>query len=233
MYTAEYDGINSFLVGAARMLLEFGIERNTRGYKCWELPEPIMIKIRNPLSRWITLPCRKWNILLPYAESLWLAGGRNDLYFIKHYLSKMEEYSDNGKYLRGGYGPRLRAYNGNPNDYEMPKLHTNKDNGFKELDQFRYVINSFEQDPYTRQAIITIGDPPKDCFNSTNDELKKTKDRPCTRSLQFIRNPQNNKLNMTVYMRSNDLIWGGKCCKYIQLHLYARILFANAWLRSW
>ena len=208
MYTAEYDGINSFLVGAARMLLEFGIERNTRGYKCWELPEPIMIKIRNPLSRWITLPCRKWNILLPYAESLWLAGGRNDLYFIKHYLSKMEEYSDNGKYLRGGYGPRLRAYNGNPNDYEMPKLHTNKDNGFKELDQFRYVINSFEQDPYTRQAIITMGDPPKDCFNSTNDELKKTKDRPCTRSLQFIRNPQNNKLNMTVYMRSNDLIWG-------------------------
>lgn len=99
MYTAEYDGINSFLVGAARMLLEFGIERNTRGYKCWELPEPIMIKIRNPLSRWITLPCRKWNILLPYAESLWLAGGRNDLYFIKHYLSKMEEYSDNGKYV--------------------------------------------------------------------------------------------------------------------------------------
>lgn len=45
MYTAEYDGINSFLVGAARMLLEFGIERNTRGYKCWELPEPIMIKM--------------------------------------------------------------------------------------------------------------------------------------------------------------------------------------------
>ena len=45
MYTAEYDGINSFLVGAARMLLEFGIERNTRGYKCWELPEPIMIKL--------------------------------------------------------------------------------------------------------------------------------------------------------------------------------------------
>ena len=67
MYTAEYDGINSFLVGAARMLLEFGIERNTRGYKCWELTETIMIKIRNQLSRWITIPCRKRNIILHYA----------------------------------------------------------------------------------------------------------------------------------------------------------------------
>lgn len=207
MYTAEFNGINSFLVGMSKTLLKDGIERNTRGYKCWELPEPVMIKINNPLSRWVTIPDRKWNIFLPYAESLWLAAGRNDLNFIKYYLSKMENFSDDGEFLRGGYGPRLRFYNGNAVDYKKPSIKVDNGIEHQELDQFRYIINSFKKDLCTRQAIITIGDPPKDCFG-LNNELKQTKDLPCTRTLQFMKSSQGNKLNLTVYMRSNDFIWG-------------------------
>lgn len=47
----------------------------------------------------------------------------------------------------------------------------------REIDQFFYVIESFKRDPYTRQGIITIGDPPKDCFDIEN-KLKVTKDYP-------------------------------------------------------
>jgi len=205
MYTAEYNGINSFLIGMSQILLDEGVERNTRGHKCWELPEPVMIKIKNPLSRWVTIPDRKWNLFLPYAESLWLATGRNDLNFIKYYLSKMEDFSDDGEFLRGGYGPRLRFYNGNTVDYKKPSIE--KEIKYNQLDQFSYIIKSFEKDPYTRQAVITIGDPPKDCFSSDN-EIKQTKDIPCTRTLQFMKNSQGDKLNLTVYMRSNDFIWG-------------------------
>ena len=34
-----------------------------------------------------------------------------------------------------------------------------------EVDQFSFICKSFEKDKFTRQAIINIGDPPKDCFD--------------------------------------------------------------------
>jgi|AGTN01.2.fsa_nt_gi Thymidylate synthase len=207
MYTVEYEGINSLLVDMSKILLQDGVERSTRGHKCWELPEPIMIKIINPLSRWITLPVRKWNTFLPYAESLQLACGRNDLAFLEFYLPKMKDFSDDGCFLRGGYGPRLRFYNGNETDYEVSERGNNFSFMNKTIDQFLFIVEKFNQDPYTRQAIISIGDPVKDCFNTTN-QLKETKDFPCTRTLQFMRNVATNKLDLTVYLRSNDFIWG-------------------------
>jgi thymidylate synthase len=60
-------------------LLYYGVERQTRGRKCFELPYPVIIKINNPLSRSVTIPERGWNYVLPYIESLWLASGRNDV----------------------------------------------------------------------------------------------------------------------------------------------------------
>lgn len=209
MFTAEYEGINSFLVGASTLLLDKGVARKTRGYTCIELPAPFMFKISNPLARLITIPERKWNIFLAYAESLWLASGRNDLAMIGSYLSKMKDFSDDGFFLRGGYGPRLRKFNGNPVDYtrnnhEEPVLNEVR---FDEVDQFSYVIANFKKDINTRQAIISLGDPPKDCFNE-NGGLKETNDFPCTRLLHFMKHPSTNKLNLTVYMRSNDILWG-------------------------
>ena len=209
MYTAEYEGINSFLVGASALLLNEGVKRNTRGFNCKELPAPFMFRIKNPTARLVTIPERKWNPILPYAESLWLAIGRNDLELIGHYLQNMKKFSDDGFFIRGGYGPRLRNYNGinsdykirNPLDIDFSELDTSK------VDQFKYIDLNFQKDINTRQAIINIGDPPKDCFD-TDGCLKETKDFPCTRLLHFQKQPNTNKLNLTVYMRSNDFMWG-------------------------
>jgi thymidylate synthase len=71
MFTAEYEGINTFLVGAASLLLKKGVKRSIRGNICLELPAPFMFKITNPTARIVTIPERKWNPILPYAESLW------------------------------------------------------------------------------------------------------------------------------------------------------------------
>jgi thymidylate synthase len=229
MFTAEYEGINSFLVGASSLLLKHGVRRRTRGFDCWELPAPFMFKISNPTSRWITIPQRKWNSVLPYAESLWLASGRNDLEMIGSYFKKMREFSDDGSFIRGGYGPRLRRYNGNSLDYNVDDRFIRISDEFRigEVDQFSYVISSFKRDQNTRQAIINIGDPPKDCFD-TNGYLKETKDSPCTRLLHFMKHPTENKLNLTVYMRSNDILWGASAVNifnftFIQEYI-ARIL---------
>ncbi|TKG89249.1 thymidylate synthase [Puteibacter caeruleilacunae] len=209
MYTAEYEGINSFLVGASTLLLKEGVKRNTRGFNCRELPAPFMFRIKNPTARLVTIPERRWNPILPYAESLWLAIGRNDLEFIGHYLKKMKDFSDDGFFLRGGYGPRLRNYNGINNDYKIQNPFDIDFSGLNksEVDQFKYIDLNFQKDINTRQAIINIGDPPKDCFDADGC-LKKTKDFPCTRLLHFQKQPKTHKLNLTVYMRSNDLMWG-------------------------
>jgi len=229
MFTAEYEGINSFLVGASSLLLEKGVRRNTRGYSCWELPGPFMFKISNPTARIVTIPQRKWNPILPFAESLWLASGRNDLEFIGHYLKNMVNFSDDGVYLRGGYGPRLRKFNGISNDYNIKNSSETDFTKLKnsEIDQFGFVCQNFERDINTRQAIINIGDPPKDCFDESGC-LKETKDFPCTRLLHFIKHPTENKLNLTVYMRSNDLLWGASAVNIFNFtfmqEYFARIL---------
>lgn len=204
----EFDSINYFLIGMSKNLLSHSVERTTRGYKCYEIPNPITIKIKNPTQRFITIPQRKWNYTLPFVESLWLATGRNDMELVGHYVKKMYDFADDNKFMRAGYGPRLRFFNGISNDYQTGYLQEhNADVVGKptEVDQFEYVEASFKRDPYTRQAIIDIGDPAKDCFSSDH-VLKITKDFPCTRSLQFLRN--GNELDLIVHMRSNDFIWG-------------------------
>lgn len=64
------------------------------------------------------------------------------------------------------------------------------------FDQWEYVKDLIRKDPNTRQAVIHI----KDASNTP------TKDTPCTVYLQFFL--RNNKLNLSVHMRSND-IWMG------------------------
>lgn len=204
MYAETFAGINSFLIGASKLLVEEGVERRTRGSVCYELPEPAIFKITNPSAREITIPERKWFKALPYAESLWIASGRNDLAYIKHYLPRMTDFSDDGIYMRGGYGPRYRDYNGEREDYRIERINIRQRGT---VDQLKYVIECFKQDLETRRAIIGFGDPMKDCFDKECD-LKKSKDIPCTRELHFIKQSNNNKLDLIVRMRSNDLIWG-------------------------
>lgn len=203
MISVEFEGINSMMVGLSKLMIKDALPRNTRGEICKELPYPIIIKLRNPQARYVTISCRKWNVFLAYAESLLIASGRNDLEFIGRYLKKMKDFSDDGKYLRGGYGPRYRNYNSNTNDY---KIGETSNNNFERVDQLDFIIKKLSKDKYSRQAIITFCDPIKDFFENNN--LKTTKDFPCTCLLHFMVDVKTNKLNLTTYMRSNDIIWG-------------------------
>lgn len=208
MQTAEYSGINTFLVGMSDLLLSSSVERITRSFKCFELPNPIIIKITNPCARLVTIPERNWQLKLAYAESFWIASGRNDLKFINHYSKKIQEFSDDGDFMRAGYGARVRFFNGVADDYKQNE--TLKDTSQKIntsiADQLKFVIQCFQKDIKTRQALISIADPVKDDFD-INGNLKSTKDYPCTRDMQFIQNSEG-KLDMIVHMRSNDFIWG-------------------------
>lgn len=61
------------------------------------------------------------------------------------------------------------------------------------------VIGTLRKDKDSRQAVLSI-------YDSCLDLNVETKDVPCTETLQFL--IRDNKLNMIVNMRSNDIVWG-------------------------
>lgn len=207
MFVKEFSGINSFLIEMAQLLLKESVKRNVRGLVAYELPSPIIVKFSNPLARLITIKERKWNYVLPYVESLWLASGRNDMEMIGYYVKRMYDFSDDNISMRAGYGPRLRFFNGKSDDYSISfeKNNTTEKHNLSQVDQFKYIEKCFQKDQYTRQAIISITDPAKDHL-TLDGELKLTKDFPCTNNIQFLRTSKG--LDVMVHMRSNDFMWG-------------------------
>ena len=205
----KFQNLNQTLIGMCRVLLAESVPRKVRGENCFELAAPVVIEISNPTDRYITIPERKWNRFLPFAESLWIALGINDLDALPaHYCKNLHKYSDNGTNWRAGYGPRIRAYSGLSNDIcvSNPKYRNIYSGHVAVADQLKYVVDALRRDKQTRQAIIDIGDPIKDDFDMILGGLKVTKDFPCTRSIQFIM--VDGMLNCIVHMRSNDVLYG-------------------------
>jgi len=203
-----FKNLNQVLIGMSQEILKVGTWRNVRGFRCLEIPNPVLIKITNPTDRYVTISERKWNKYLPFAESLWMALGLNDLDSLPgKYVKNLYNYSDNGRTWRGGYGPRIRAFSGINFDYDIsePEYRHILRGYTQTTDQLQYVIMTMQKDINTRQAVIQIGDPAKDCFDMYG-ELKVTKDYPCSRTLQFM--VVDNKLDCTLYIRSNDIVFG-------------------------
>jgi len=124
---------------------------------------------------------RNWSI--DYAEAEWqwyLSGDRN--------IAKLGELY--GKVP--AIWKRMADKNGNVNSNYGWQWYRN--------DQLRKVINNLGQNHESRQAAISIYDG-KEIDDYANDT-------PCTYAVQFT--ILNNKLNMSVVMRSNDL-WYGFC----------------------
>lgn len=70
--------------------------------------------------------------------------------------------------------------------------------GYRIADSISACVQKLREDKDTRQAILTI--------HRLSDLHESSKDIPCTICLQFT--IRNDSLNMHVYMRSNDIVWG-------------------------
>lgn len=87
--------------------------------------------------------------------------------------------------------------------------------GLRTDGQYEKIVERLKADPDTRQAVVTIWDPKLDL-------LEKKRDYPCTILHQF--RIRDNKLNMTVFMRSND-VWLGAAYDFFQ---FTRVQIAIA-----
>ncbi len=79
--------------------------------------------------------------------------------------------------------------------------------------QIDYVVGKLREHPNTRHAAISIYD--------AKEFEQYRKDTPCTYAIQFT--ILNDKLNMSVYMRSND-IWYGFCNDQYQFSMLQKMI---------
>lgn len=112
------------------------------------------------------------------AELLWYLMGDNSKDFIGRYASMWNNISDDGKTNNSAYG------------YIIKYKH-----GFNQLDK---IVELLKSDINSRRAVININVP--------NENVIETKDEMCTIALQFL--VRNNKVNLSVIMRSNDILRG-------------------------
>lgn len=84
-----------------------------------------------PMPAYIDLVARKVNVPFMLAEAAWIISGSNRLEDIEPYMKMYANFSDDGVFLRGAYGPKV-------------------------VDQLGYVVDSIEKDQDTRQAFINI-----------------------------------------------------------------------------
>jgi thymidylate synthase len=137
--------------------------------------------IDNPSDKIITNAERNWSQKYAAAEWAW-------------YLSGDPRISELGE-LYGKVPPiweRMADSNG--------EVNSNYGYQWQRHDQLDYVVAKLRDNPDTRHAAISIYD--------AKEWPSYKKDTPCTYAVQFT--IINNKLCMSVYMRSND-IWYGFC----------------------
>lgn len=78
----------------------------------------------------VTQQARNLSYRFMAAEAAWILSGDNRVYSLSRYCKRMDEFSDEGIFLRGAYGPKV-------------------------VDQLPYIFDIFKRDIYTRQAVLT------------------------------------------------------------------------------
>jgi hypothetical protein len=157
----------------------FGKEEMTRLGPVISIPEMTEIRIEYPDERVLFDPIRRANPFFHAMEFVWMMAGSDNANWISQYNSRMLDFADEG-IINGAYGRRWRRHFG--------------------LDQIAHVIRILKEDPNTRRALIAMWDP-------STDMTKGWHDYPCNTHIAFRRG-EANVLNMTVFNRSNDFIWG-------------------------
>lgn len=149
----------------------------------------VFTNLSQPRNRWCTSQFRKHNIFSTIAEVVWVLSGHDDMDFLTRYLPRAASYSDDGEVWGGAYGPRLRGYAG-----------INRQGNRVVIDPLVKCLNRLHNNSNTRQAVINIWD------NAKEHTEEFSKDYCCNVALNFY--IRNNKLHMTVFQRSQDIIWG-------------------------
>lgn len=140
--------------------------------------------IKNPASNLFYNEIHGSKLQYIAGELLWYFSGKNDVEFISRYSNFWKNICNLDGTCNSAYGNLIFKK-------------------YENVTQYKWVIDALTNDIYSRQAVMH--------FNLPKHQYIENKDFVCTMYANFnIRNDENNipKLNMSVFMRSNDVVFG-------------------------
>lgn len=192
MYAIQNETIGGAHEHAIKLILQNGVEQNSKHGLTLELPEPLAIKINHPLKPLRVSTCANLTeeMMQIYAKQLLniipTTGTNKDF-----------DYNCGNRWL----------------DY--PQIHNGNiigDGDHLGFNQLQYnVIDELRKDETSRRAIVCSINPIID-YSKTHI--------PCISFLQFL--IREDKLNMVVYIRSNDMLsaWGSDAYALSEVQRY-------------
>lgn len=193
MITIEARNVNEALWQGTTMLYAMGKEQDSRNGPVIVAPAPVTTCYMVPTERVMLHPGRDANPFFHLVEALWMIAGRKDLATLTPYVKNMANFSDDGgKTQPGAYGHRWRKHFRSYGQALSPRL-----------DQLAWAIKRLKADPTDRRVVIQM----YDCEVDQAAADDGGKDIPCN-LLALPSIGTDGRLNLTVYNRSNDMVWG-------------------------
>lgn len=165
---------------ALAKLMASGRKNEARGTSSIELRD-IGLEIKNPEMCLYSNSKRSSQLKYLAAEFLWYYSGRNDAAFIGRFAKMWESIKSPDGTVNSAYGFLLFT-----------------DRRTNDRNQYEWAYSSLALDPHTRQAIMH--------FNNESHQYFDNKDFVCTMYGNF--HIRDNKLHLSIFMRSNDAILG-------------------------
>lgn len=188
MHTIYARNVNDALIHGVELLRRDGIHNESRAGEVLRYPSPVTTVYRHPTERVLFHAWRDANPFFHLVEAVWMLAGRDDIRSLTPYVARMKDFSDDGETQPGAYGKRWRDH---------------RSEGYPIWpDQLDWVVNRLRNDPNDRRAVISMWDPATDCDAADADG----RDVPC--NLTALPWAQGGRLHLTVFCRSNDIIWG-------------------------
>lgn len=181
------------------------VVRTSRNGAVVKAPGPVTTHYVEPKERVLFDAQRDANPFFHLAEALWMIGGRNDVAFVSQFVKRMAEFSDDGLTFHSAYGFRWRQHFDQPEEGPASA-------GY---DQLEAIVEHLRKDPSSRRVVLGIWDP-------TADLNTLSKDLPCNVSVKFY--IEDNRLNMVVFNRSNDIVWGAYGANVVQFSMLQEYL---------
>ena len=206
MFVINARNVNEALRKGIELIKCVGEVVESRNGPTFEVPCPVATVYRHPWERVLISKVRDANPFFHLMESLWILAGRFDVKFLAEFNKRMADYSDDGLEFNAAYGYRMRVC-----------VSADEWHSAEPVDQVVRVIDLLKEDPLTRQAVIQIWD--------SNDLTKITKDKACNMSAVF--RIRDGKLCLTVYNRSNDMLWGAYGANVVQFSMLQEYVAAH------
>ena len=180
MHFINVRNVHEALPVGLHLMNSIGVKRESRAGDVILAPEPVTTLFQKPDELCCFWPERDVNPFATLFEGLWMLAGRNDVDYPARFIQRMTDFSDDGVTLHGAYGERWRHRFG--------------------MDQLMTIANNLVQNPDCRRQMLQI-------WNASTDLVEPGKDVPCNTIIHFQVNVYG-FLDMTVFNRSNDIIWG-------------------------